>query len=104
MSVFYEYVKLVVSKGVWYVCPLFINIKGASIMRERVQAALNQVRPTLQKDGGDVVLIDVTDDGIVKVQLTGACKGCPMSQMTLKEGIEKFIKAEVPEINKVEAV
>ncbi|MCK5194557.1 MAG: NifU family protein [Desulforhopalus sp.] len=73
-------------------------------MRERVQAALNQVRPTLQKDGGDVVLIDVTDDGIVKVQLTGACKGCPMSQMTLKEGIEKFIKAEVPEINKVEAV
>jgi len=73
-------------------------------MRERVQAALNQVRPTLQKDGGDVVLVDVTDDGIVKVQLTGACKGCPMSQMTLKEGIEKFIKAEVPEINKVEAV
>ena len=73
-------------------------------MRERVQAALNQVRPTLQKDGGDVVLIDVTDDGIVKVQLTGACKGCPMSQMTLKEGIEKFIKAEVPEINRVEAV
>jgi Fe-S cluster biogenesis protein NfuA len=83
---------------------LVIKIKGAGIMRERVQAALNQVRPTLQKDGGDVVLIDVTDDGIVKVQLTGACKGCPMSQMTLKEGIEKFIKAEVPEINKVEAV
>ena len=73
-------------------------------MRERVQTALNQVRPTLQKDGGDVVLVDVTDDGIVKVQLTGACKGCPMSQMTLKEGIEKFIKAEVPEIIKVEAV
>jgi len=73
-------------------------------MREIVQAAVNQVRPTLQKDGGDVVLVDVTDDGIVKVQLTGACKGCPMSQMTLKEGIEKFIKAEVPEINKVEAV
>jgi Fe-S cluster biogenesis protein NfuA len=73
-------------------------------MRERVQVALNQVRPTLQKDGGDVVLVDVTDDGIVKVQLTGACKGCPMSQMTLKEGIEKFIKAEVPEIKKVEAV
>lgn len=73
-------------------------------MRERVQLALNQVRPTLQKDGGDVVLVDVTDDGIVRVQLTGACKGCPMSQMTLKEGIEKFIKAEVPEVTKVEAV
>lgn len=73
-------------------------------MRERVQVALNQVRPTLQKDGGDVVLVDVTDDGIVRVQLTGACKSCPMSQMTLKEGIEKFIKAEVPEVNKVEAV
>lgn len=73
-------------------------------MRERVQAALNQVRPTLQKDGGDVVLVDVTDDGTVKVQLTGACKGCPMSQMTLKEGIEKFVKAEVPEIKKVESV
>ena len=73
-------------------------------MRERVQAALNQVRPTLQKDGGDVVLVDVTSDGIVKVQLTGACKSCPMSQMTLKEGIEKFIKAEVPEIQRVESV
>ncbi|MCK5341294.1 MAG: NifU family protein, partial [Desulfobulbaceae bacterium] len=64
-------------------------------MRERVQSALNKVRPTLQKDGGDVVLVDVTDDGVVKVQLTGACKGCPMSQMTLKEGIEKFLKSEV---------
>jgi Fe-S cluster biogenesis protein NfuA len=78
--------------------------KGARVMRERVQAALSQVRPTLQKDGGDVVLVEVTDDGIVRVQLTGACKGCPMSQMTLKEGIEKFIKAEVPEVSKVESV
>lgn len=71
-------------------------------MRERVQSALNKVRPTLQKDGGDVVLVDVTDDGVVKVQLTGACKGCPMSQMTLKEGIEKFLKSEVPEVKSVE--
>ncbi len=73
-------------------------------MREKVQEALNKVRPTLQKDGGDVVLIDVTDDGVVKVQLTGACRGCPMSQITLKEGIEKFLKSEVPEIAAVEAV
>ena len=78
--------------------------EGDENMRDRVQAALNQMRPTLQKDGGDVVLVDVTKDGIVKVQLTGACKGCPMSQMTLKEGIEKFIKAEVPEVVSVEAV
>lgn len=73
-------------------------------MREEVQAALDKVRPTLQKDGGDVMLIDVSDAGIVKVQLTGACKGCPMSQMTLKEGIEKFLKTEVPEVHSVESV
>ena len=71
-------------------------------MRERVQSALDKIRPTLQKDGGDVVLVDVTDDGVVKVQLTGACKGCPMSQITLKEGIEKFLKSEVPEVKSVE--
>ena len=73
-------------------------------MREKVQEALNKVRHTLQKDGGDVVLIDVTNDGVVKVQLTGACRGCPMSQVTLKEGIEKFLKSEVAEITAVEAV
>jgi Fe-S cluster biogenesis protein NfuA len=73
-------------------------------MREKIQAALDQVRPTLQKDGGDVVFIDVTDDGVVKVQLTGACKGCPMSQVTLKEGIEKFLKSEVAEVTAVESV
>ncbi|MCG2747522.1 MAG: NifU family protein [Desulfobulbaceae bacterium] len=78
--------------------------KEVSPMREKVQEALNKVRPTLQKDGGDVVLIDVTNDGVVKVQLTGACRGCPMSQVTLKEGIEKFLKSEVPEITAVEAV
>jgi len=78
--------------------------KETSPMREKVQEALNKVRPTLQKDGGDVVLIDVTNDGVVKVQLTGACRGCPMSQVTLKEGIEKFLKSEVPEITAVEAV
>ena len=73
-------------------------------MRDRVQTALNEIRPTLQRDGGDVVLIDVTEDGIVKVQLTGACKGCPMSQITLKQGIEKYLKSEVPEVVSVEAI
>ncbi|MFH1216242.1 MAG: NifU family protein [Pseudomonadota bacterium] len=73
-------------------------------MREKVQDALDRIRPTLQKDGGDVLLVDVTDNGIVKVQLTGACKGCPMSQITLKEGIEKFLRSEVEEVTAVEAV
>jgi Fe-S cluster biogenesis protein NfuA len=73
-------------------------------MREKVEAALEKVRPALQRDGGDVTLVDVTDDGIVKVQLTGACKGCPMSQMTLKNGIERFVRSEVPEVKSVESV
>jgi Fe-S cluster biogenesis protein NfuA len=73
-------------------------------MREKVEAALEKVRPALQRDGGDVALVDITDDGIVKVQLTGACKGCPMSQMTLKNGIERFVKSEVPEVKSVESV
>jgi len=57
----------------------------------------------LQRDGGDVELVGI-DDSVVKVRLQGACKGCPMSQMTLKNGIEKFIKKEVPEVDRVEAV
>jgi Fe-S cluster biogenesis protein NfuA len=73
-------------------------------MRDKVQTALNQIRPTLQKDGGDVVLVDVTKDGVVKVQLTGACKGCPMSEITLKQGIEKFLKSEVNEVKSVESI
>ena len=73
-------------------------------MKERVQAALDKVRPSLQADGGDVELVEVTTDGIVKVKLTGACGHCPMSQMTLKNGIEKYIKQEVPEIKEVVAV
>jgi len=71
-------------------------------MKEKVQAALDKVRPSLQADGGDVELVEVTDDGIVKVQLQGACKGCPMSQITLRDGIEKFLKKEIPEIQAVE--
>ncbi|MBU0674576.1 MAG: NifU family protein [Proteobacteria bacterium] len=73
-------------------------------MRDLVEAALNQIRPTLQKDGGDVLLVDVTDQGVVKVKLTGACRGCQMSDVTLKQGIEKFLRSEVPEVTAVEAV
>lgn len=72
-------------------------------MKEKVQAAIDKIRPMLQADGGDVELIDVKD-GIVQVRLQGACSGCPMSQMTLKNGIERMIKQEVPEIKSVESV
>jgi len=72
-------------------------------MRERVEKALEKIRPALQRDGGDVEFVDLVD-GIVQVRLTGACGGCPMSQMTLKNGIEQVVKQEVPEIVAVEAV
>lgn len=73
-------------------------------MEEKVRAALSKVRPNLQADGGDVELVEVTPEGVVKVRLKGACHGCPMSQMTLKRGIERMIKEAVPEITSVEAV
>jgi Fe-S cluster biogenesis protein NfuA len=78
--------------------------KREGMMREKVEAALNKVRPALQMDGGDVELVDVTADGVVKVKLTGACAGCPMSQMTLKAGIERTLKEEVPEVKEVVSV
>ncbi|HUT69857.1 MAG TPA: NifU family protein [Desulfatiglandales bacterium] len=73
-------------------------------MKEKVETALDKIRPTLNADGGDVKLIDVSDDGVVKVQLTGACGGCPMSQMTLKMGIEKVLKEEIPEVKEVVSI
>lgn len=73
-------------------------------MREAVQKAINQIRPNLQMDGGDVELIDITEDGVVKVKLLGACGGCPMSQMTLKMGIEKHLKKEVPQVKEVVSI
>ena len=74
-------------------------------MKEKVQEALDKVRPMLQQDGGDVELVDVdSETGVVNVRLKGACKGCPMSQMTLKAGIERYLKSEVPEVSSVEAV
>jgi Fe-S cluster biogenesis protein NfuA len=73
-------------------------------MREEVQAALDLVRPQLQADGGDAEIVDVTDDGVVRLKLTGACGGCPMSQMTLKMGIERILKERVPTVKSVESV
>lgn len=73
-------------------------------MKDRVLHAINQIRPGLQADGGDVELVEVGEDGVVKVRLTGACRGCPMSQMTLKMGIEKFLKKEIPEVKEVVSV
>ena len=69
-------------------------------MNEKVKAALDLIRPALQADGGDVELVDVKD-GIVKVKLTGACGGCPMATMTLKKGIERILKEQVPEVKEV---
>jgi Fe-S cluster biogenesis protein NfuA len=83
---------------------LYYNEKGEIKMKEQVQKAIDTIRPSLQADGGDVELVDVSADGVVKVRLTGACKGCPMSQMTLKMGIEKIIKKEVPEVKEVLSV
>ncbi len=70
-------------------------------LKSRVEKALEKVRPYLVADGGDIVLVDVTDDHIVKVQLTGACHGCPFSMQTLKAGVEMAVKKEVPEIREV---
>ena len=71
-------------------------------MKEKVQEALDKIRPMLQADGGDVELVDI-EDGVVKVRLQGACAGCPMSQMTLKNGIEKILKKEIPEVKSVDS-
>ena len=71
-------------------------------MKDKVEDAINKIRPMLQADGGDVELVAV-EDGIVKVRLQGACAGCPMSQMTLKNGIERFLKKEIPEVKSVES-
>ena len=72
-------------------------------MREQVEAAISKIRPALQDDGGDVELVDV-EDGVVKVRLTGACNGCPMATVTLRDGIQKFIMAEVPEVKQIVSV
>ena len=73
-------------------------------MKEKVEAVLNKLRTGLQADGGDIELVDVSPEGVVKVRLKGACAGCPMSQMTLTNFVEENLKKEIPEVKKVEAV
>ena len=73
-------------------------------MKDKVAEVLETIRPSLQADGGDVELIEVTDEGVVKVELQGACAGCPMSQMTLKMGIEKELKKQIPDVKEVQSV
>ena len=75
------------------------------MLKNKVEEILdNAVRPSLQADGGDVELVSVEDNGVVKVRLQGACHGCPRAQFTLKEGIEKYLKRELPEVTAVESV
>lgn len=73
-------------------------------MKDKVAKVLDQIRPALNADGGDVELVDVDDDGTVKVRLKGACAGCPMSQMTLSNGIERTLKEQIPEVKQVVSV
>ncbi len=82
-----------------------ITQEGDNRLKEQVEASLEKIRPALQADGGDVELVEVNDKtGVVKLRLTGHCAGCPMSQMTLKNGIERILKSEIPEVKTVLAV
>ena len=72
-------------------------------MKEKVETALDKIRPMLQADGGDIELVDI-EAGVVKVRLRGACAGCPMSQMTIKNGVERLLKEQIPEVTSVESV
>lgn len=73
-------------------------------LKEQVQKVLDKIRPAIQADGGNVEFVEIDENNVVKVRLTGACAGCPMSQLTLKQGIERIIKQEIPEIKAVENV
>lgn len=73
-------------------------------MEDKIKQALNQIRPGLQADGGDVKFVSVDDNGVVQVRMTGACAGCPMSQMTLSAGVERSLKQLVPEVTRVVSV
>jgi Fe-S cluster biogenesis protein NfuA len=72
-------------------------------MRSQIEAALEKIRPSLQRDGGDIELVGVSEDGVVTVRLTGACGGCPMSQMTLRHGVERLLREQVAGISRVES-
>lgn len=73
-------------------------------MKEKVQQVIDEIRPNLQADGGDIELIEVTEDGVVKVRLRGACSGCPGAAMTLKMGVERVLKSRIPQVQRVENV
>lgn len=73
-------------------------------MKEKVEEVLGKIRPFLQRDGGDVELVDVSDSGVVKVRLKGACSGCPGAKITLKQGVERMLKQEIPEVKEVVSV
>jgi Fe-S cluster biogenesis protein NfuA len=81
-----------------------IFMRIITMLEDQIKTALNDVRPSLQADGGDVEFVSVGDDGTVSLKLTGACGGCPMAQMTLKMGIESYLKKEVPEVTSVVGV
>jgi Fe-S cluster biogenesis protein NfuA len=81
-----------------------IKEKKESKIKERVEEVLKDIRPSLQADGGNVELVEVTEEGVVKVRLMGACSGCMMSQVTLKSGIENYLKQQIPEVKEVVAV
>jgi Fe-S cluster biogenesis protein NfuA len=74
------------------------------MLKEKVEKVIRKIRPYLQRDGGDIQLVSVSNDGVVRVRLTGACRGCPMAAMTLKNSVEANLKREIPEIRKVLAV
>jgi Fe-S cluster biogenesis protein NfuA len=81
-----------------------IKEKKINKIKEEVEEAMKDIRPSLRADGGDVELVEVSEGGVVKVRLMGACSGCMMSQITLKAGIERYLKQQVPEIKEVVAV
>ncbi|MEA3282269.1 MAG: NifU family protein [Euryarchaeota archaeon] len=80
------------------------EVRRLTDIKEKVEPVIEKIRPMLQADGGDIELVDVEDDGTVKVRLVGACSGCAMSQYTLKGGVERILMKEVPEVKVVEAV
>jgi Fe-S cluster biogenesis protein NfuA len=80
------------------------SVVDTPTVTERVESSLAKIRPQLQAHGGDVELVNVSDEGIVSVKLAGACHGCPGALMTLRMGIERLLKEEVPEVTRVEAV
>ena len=73
------------------------------MIENEVRQAIDEIRPMLQADGGDVTLVEITEDGVVRVELQGACRGCPMSEMTIKNGIERFLKEKIDGVTSVEA-